>query len=203
MRIFALAAPALLAVGISTAPASAVPIAPMGTTDITASEGIFGFLGDDAITPSPIPPATMTFSFPITGGETDPLLVTHSGGLRFATGDAFLEATDFVINAATGIVAGSVFGSALWDDPAMADLFTLDNVASSNGMITADLLITDTLNMMLGLTFADPVRDLGLTGAVFGSAETGPMPIPLPASASLLIGGIAMLGLARRRSSMA
>ena len=44
-----------------------------------------------------------------------------------------------------------------------------------------------------------------LTGATFGYAVPSPTlaPVPLPAGALLLIGGLGMLGLVRRRTSKA
>jgi len=201
MNFMKLAASALLAAGLLSAPASAVPIAATGTTDVTVSETVLAFLGDNGITPSPIAPATAagaTFSFPITGGDTDPLVINHSGGLSLAAGAAFLEASDFVIDAGAGTVFGSAVGSALGTDPVFADLFTLDGVAVTDGVISADLLITAKLNEVLGLTFVGE-DSLTLTGEVFGTASTSPAPVPLPAGALLLIGGLGMLGMVRRR----
>ena len=157
MNFMKLAASALLAAGLLSAPASAVPIAATGTTDVTVSDTVLAFLGDNGITPSPILPATAagaTFSFPITGGDTDPLVINHSGGLSLAAGAAFLEASDFVIDAGAGTVFGSAVGSALGTEPLFVDLFELSGVAVTDGVISADLLITSTLNGALGATFA-------------------------------------------------
>lgn len=202
MRRGVVAAAALIAIGISSAPASAVSIAATGTTDVTVSDAVLGFLSANSIAPSPIAPATAsgaTFSFPITGGETDPLVITHSGGLSLVAGSSFVEASDFVIDAAAGTVFGSAVGSALGANPVEADLFMLSNVAVTGSLITADLLITDTLNTVLGLTFVGPDTDLGLSGDVFGTASTSPAPVPLPAAAWLLLAGVGALGAVRAR----
>lgn len=196
--------------GVTSLPgtSTAATIAASGTTDVTVSDVVLSFLSSNFITASPLAPATAsgaTFSFPITGGVTNPLVITHSGGLRLEGGAAFLEATNFVIDAAAGTVFGSATGSALGGDPVSADLFSLSNVLVSGNTITADLLITSTLNSVLGLTFAGPDTDLGLTGLTFGTASTSPAAVPLPAAAWLLLAGFGALGAirARRRVSAA
>lgn len=205
MDLRKLAASALLAAGLWSAPASAVTIAPVGTTDVTVSDAVVGFLSTNGITPSPIAPATasgVTFAFPITGGSTDPLIVNHSGGLALTAGAAFVNAYDFVIDAGAGTVFGSAVGSAVGSTPVKADLFSLTNVAIKGSTITADLLITSTLNSVLGSTFAAGA-DLGLTGKTFGSAETSPAPVPLPPAFLLLVGALGVIGVVKRRAARA
>lgn len=204
MSIARFAASIIVAAGIA-APAVAAPIAPSGTTDVTVSDDVLAFLSGASIVPSAIAPATVsgaTFAFPITGGETDTLTITHNGGVRLEGGGAFIEVSDFVIEGALGVVNGTVFGSdPAFATPVFADLFMLDAV-DLGPPITANLKITGTLNGALGTTFAGGA-DLGLTGAVFGSAETAPQvaPIPLPAAAPMLLAGIAGLALFRRRAT--
>jgi hypothetical protein len=199
MTLARLAAAVLLAAGAWTTPAAAVPIAAVGTTDVTVSDTVLGFLDDNDIAPSPVDPATLagaTFSFPITGGDTDPLRITHSGGVRLEGGGSFVEVSNFVIDGSSGFVSGMVMGSA-FAVSMTADLFMLDAV-DAGPPVTANLKITQGLNDALGATFANGA-DLGLTDVVFGTASTAPQPVPLPAGAPLLLAGLAGLALLRRR----
>lgn len=184
--------------------ASAVEIAPVGTTDVTVDTAVVDFLLGNGILPSPIAPATAaipTFMFPITGGETGTLTITHSGGVRLDNGTSFVEVSDFVIEGGLGTVSGTVFGS----DPfyatpiSDADLFELDDVDLA-GPITATLLFTDTLNEALGRTFLGDPDGLSFTGTMFGTASTSPTPVPVPAALPLLAGGVALLAVVRRRA---
>jgi hypothetical protein len=203
MKLFHIASAALAAATLWFTPASALTIAPKGTTDVTVADPVLSFLTDAGITPSPIAPGTVsgaTFSFPITGGETDTLTITHSGGLRLEAGAAFLEAANFTINGAGGTVSADVASSA-FGPLSQVEIFGLAAVDLS-GPITADLVINDTLNTALGATFAGGA-DLGLTNTVFGSASTSPAPVPLPAGAPLLLAGLAAVGILRWRRGQA
>jgi hypothetical protein len=199
MRLFAIAAAALAAATIWAAPARALPIAATGTTDVTVADPVLTFLTGAGIVPSPLAPASAsgaTFSFPITGGETDTLTITHSGGLRLEAGAAFLEAANFTINGAGGTVSADVASSA-FAPASQVEIFGLAAVDLS-GPITADLVINDTLNTALGATFAGGA-DLGLTDTVFGSASTSPAPVPLPAAMPLMLAGLGVFGALRLR----
>ena len=203
MKLLKLVAGALTAAALWVVPASAVTIAPVGTTDVTVADPVLSFLGGAGITPSPIAPGTAagaTFSFPITGGETDTLTITHSGGVRFEAGAAFLTASNFTIKGSEGTVAADVTSSA-FGPIAQVDIFDLAAVDLS-GPITADLVINATLNGAFGATFADGA-ELGLTEVVFGSASTSPAPVPLPAALPLMLAGLGAFGalrLSRRKA---
>ena len=183
----------------AAAPASAATIAAVGTTDVTVADPVLAFLGANSIVAAPIAPATAsgaTFSFPITGGETDLLLITHSGGVSFTGGASFLSASNFTIDGLAGTVSADVTSTA-FAPVSQAAIFDLASVDLS-GPITADLVINSTLNDALGLTFAGGA-DLGLEGLVFGSASTSPIPVPLPAAMPLFLASLGVLGLLRRR----
>jgi hypothetical protein len=202
MTIARFAAAVLLAAGAWTAPAAAAPIAAVGTTDVTVSDTVLGFLDENGIAPSAIDPAGLsgaTFSFPITGGETETLTITHSGGVSLSAGTAVLNAENFTIKGNELTVAADVSGTAFPTALEQVDIFGLTAVDLS-GPITADLVINETLNFALGATFADGA-DLQLTDVVFGTASTSPQPVPLPAAAPLLLAGLAGFALLRRRAT--
>lgn len=205
MKAKSLFAAACLAGGLAASPGSSAPIAAVGTTDVTVAGDVLAFLTAAGIAATPIAPATAsgaTFSFPITGGDTDTLTIAHSGGVDFRAGASFVSASNFLISGAGGTVSATVDGSiALFDDGPLSDvaIFDLANV-DLGGPITADLLINDTLNTVFSATFADGAN-LGLTGGTFGSAVTAPQPVPLPASALLLLAGMGGLAAMRRRAA--
>lgn len=193
-----------MAVAVLPFSVGAKEIAPVGTTDVTVDPGVLAFLTGAGIAPSPLAPATLsgaTFMFPITGGETDTLFITHMGGVRLDDGTNFVEVSDFEIDGLGGMVSGTVFGSAdAFDTPFSADLFELDDVVVGDP-ITATLLFTETLNTALGLTFLDDPDALNFTGEVFGTAVTSPSAVPLPAGLPLIAGAIGLLALVRRRAA--
>lgn len=181
-----------------SAPAFAAPIAPVGTTDVTVSAFFLGVLGDNGISAAPIPSATASgavFSFDITGGQTDPLSIEHSGGVLFEKGSDSLSASNFVIDGVAGIVKANVNG-----DTGFAPIFDLAEVMVVYGTITADLLINDILAGAISETFFDGDADTSefLKGKTFGFAVTSPQPVPVPASAVLLIAGLGGLAAVRR-----
>ena len=199
-------------------PADATSIAAVGTTDVTVSDDVLGFLGltdeDDTnnIIPSPIGGATndgATFSFSITGGTFDPLLIDHSGGVAFEFGTEldedyrFLQAENFLIDGTTASVSADVSGS-IFDGVALdVPIFDLDLESLVLGeTITVDLLINEILSGALVATFlTDDTPPGALAGVTFGSASTSPTPVPLPASALLLLAGLGALSSVRRLKS--
>lgn len=193
----------LTSVGLLASPAAATPIAAVGTTDVTVSQAVLDFLGANSITPSPIDPATASgavFSFPISGGDTNPFIITHTGGLRLEGGGNFIEATDFVIDVGSGLLISTISGSS-FSGSFSANIFELANV-QPGPPIQTDLVITSTFNAALGSTFAGG-GDPGLTGVVFGTAMTNPVPVPLPATLPLIAAGVGALVLVRRRRKAA
>ncbi|MEM7489132.1 MAG: VPLPA-CTERM sorting domain-containing protein [Pseudomonadota bacterium] len=143
-----------------------------------------------------------TFNFPITGGTAtaDGATILHDGSgvmLFTAADDDDTEVTvgNFVIDTAAAGITGDVIGG-----PTGLDLFVFseDDTDFSDGI---DLDITATLAGALTSIFAAP----DLTGAQFGVATTSPevAPIPLPASAWMLLAGLGGVGLVARRKRKA
>ncbi len=207
MNLIKTAASLVAAAGIWSAPALAAPIAAAGTTDVQVSDAVLGFITTNNITVGLIPDATSpsagVFSFPITGGMTDPLRITHSGGLSLSkdrdgdANDVEITISDFVVNEPAGFVSATVDGGG------SAPLFEL-GTPQSGDPIVVDLFITqalsDALNMFIDYAEARP----DLTGVLFGTATTAPQPapIPLPAAAPMLLLGAASLAFFRRRRAV-
>lgn len=158
------------------------------TVEVTADLTSLGLGG------APFGSATVSgavFSFPITGGSatSGDLEILHDGsGVTLFTLDP-LDATEvtvgnFVIDTAAATVFGDVIGG-----PTDLDLFSF---GAATGGIGLD--ITETLAGALTINFGAP----DLTGAQFGIANTAPEVVPLPASAVLLLAGLAGLGALRR-----
>jgi hypothetical protein len=138
------------------------------------------------------------FLFPITGGTIDAsgnAVIQHNGsGLTlFSLDDASLAATvsDFIIDTLAGTVSGIVNGSGP------------TTVLFNFGGIRPDGIILNVSSGLAGaLTSVFGVSDL--TGARFGFGNTDPVaaPVPLPASALLLISAVGLAGWAARRRSL-
>ncbi|MEM7710417.1 MAG: VPLPA-CTERM sorting domain-containing protein [Pseudomonadota bacterium] len=176
-----------------------------GITDVTVTADLAGLglggapFGSASVTP----PAT--FMFPITGGtvddDTGAAIIEHEGsGVTLATlddtDDVEVTVGNFVIDTGLATVFGDVIGG-----PEGLDLFAFsdDDLDFADGI---DLDITGTLAGALTSVFGAP----DLTGAQFGVAVTSPelAPIPLPASAWMLLAGLGGMGvMARRRRKAA
>ncbi|WP_299500221.1 VPLPA-CTERM sorting domain-containing protein [uncultured Roseobacter sp.] len=135
-----------------------------------------------------------TFTFPITGGSTagGGLEILHDGsGVTLftldTTDDVEVTVGNFVIDTLAETVFGDVIGG-----PTGLDLFSFGTAQGGIG-----LEITGTLAGALTSIFNAP----DLTGAQFGVANTSPeiAPVPLPASALLLLAGFGMFGVVKAR----
>ncbi len=189
-----------VALGLTAGAVQAAPITG-GETDVTVTADLAA-LGLGA---APFGTATAdgaTFTFPITGGnsaEDGALTILHDGsGVTLSTLDAAdeTEATvgNFVIDTAAETVFGDVIGG-----PGGLEFFTFGEAEGGIGLDIAAPL-AGALTSVFGA--AD------LTGVPFGVATTAPefdtgespAPVPLPASALLLVAALGGLGaLGRRR----
>lgn len=186
---FLMAAAASLAIagGASAATISS------GKTQVTVTADLGGL----GLTGAPFGTATAdgaTFTFPITGGTVDATAVIEhdgSGVTLTAAADADTSVTvgNFVIDTSVNTIFGDVIGG-----PAGLDLF---NLGAADGGIGVN--ISATLAGALTSIFGAP----DLTGAQFGVATTAPetAPVPVPASALLLLTGLGAAGAMRRRSA--
>ena len=180
---------------VAAAPGWAVPIVG-GTTEVEVTADLAGL----GLTGAPFGTATAdagganpVFAFPITGGSIDDGLLTavveHEGsGVTLSAGEVAVTVGNFLVDAPSGAVEGDVI-----DGPQDLVLFDFGAIGEDG----IELLISE----MLGGALFDVFGAEGLAGAQFGLATTAPevAPIPLPAGGALLIGGLAALGLARRR----
>jgi hypothetical protein len=198
----ALALVAGVAATAQTASAASLPINGVATSvTVTAPLGDLGLTGDTLGTATvEIVDGLPVFSFPVTGGTANgALLVEHDGSGVILSGggtEAFVQ--NFLIDTAAGSVFGDyglVGGPVLGNEP----LFGLDFDNASDAGIP--LLISTQLGGVLEAVFSD-IELPNLTGATFGIAAPviTTAPIPLPASALLLLGGLGVLGVARRRA---
>jgi hypothetical protein len=136
-----LGAAAGLAAAAVAAPAAAAPSAKGSTTIVPSATTLSVFEG--VLRPGSLDASVPSVTYGITGNPASGT-VRHVGGLAIdgsagILGDSFLEIRNFWIDTNAGTVSGDVEGVG------RAVLFTLDNVAVSNGgkTITATLEFTD------------------------------------------------------------
>ncbi len=186
---------------LSTGAAHAVAVTG-GTTAVTVTADLAGLgltPGLEGTATAEVNDGLLTVFFPITGGATGPAgnaLIEHDGsGVSLTAGDTTASIGNFVIKTSAGAVFGDLFGATTGSP---LEFFTFGDGTALPGV---ELEISSTLAGALSGVFGAP----DLTGATFGYAVPSPTlaPVPLPAGALLLIGGLGMLGLVRRRTSKA
>lgn len=189
----------LAATALSAGTAQAVAITG-GNTAVTVTADLAGLgltPGLEGSATAEINDGLLTVFFPITGGATGPAgnaVIEHEGsGVSLTAGDTTASVGNFVITTSAGTVFGDLLGSTTGSP---LEFFTFGDGTDLPGV---ELEISSTLAGALTGVFGAP----DLTGATFGYAVPSPTlaPVPLPAGALLLIGGLGMLGLVRRKSS--
>ncbi|MEM1229131.1 MAG: PEP-CTERM sorting domain-containing protein [Pseudomonadota bacterium] len=210
MKSFKLCLGALAA--LLSVTAQAAPIVD-GLTEVRLDEPVALAVLDAGVTPSATGTGTfdlnsLTFGFPITGGDLSEAVIPgstieHDGsGILFTAGNISIEIGNFLINTTDLVISGFVrsinpaTGSAL--DLAggvpLFDLSTGSNVAGFPFILS----LTGTAAGALNATFG---TDLFSEGLRIGTAATGPIvaDVPAPESLGLLMLGAVALGLQRRR----
>jgi hypothetical protein len=142
-----------------------------------------------------IDPTTLVVTFPITGGETDPLQIEHAGsGLIFSRNGISLTISDFLIDftiPSSPLISGSVNTST---SPIGAAGVTLFNIVGPN--------LTLTLSSAAGAALAATLEIPDLAGATIGTAATDPTAVPEPQAYLLMSAGLGtMFCLVRKRKS--
>lgn len=212
MRFTALCAGLGLALAAATA-AEAAPVAIAGGETVVGVTAPLGDLGLGVGLIGDAEPAGDKVLFPITGGTIDgaDAIIEHDGsGVRLfalADEDVFVDVGDFVIDTGALQLSGAVFDSSSFAlNKAVEGVQPIpffDIGLSGDESHPFSLTITGDLDYALGLVFGDGENPLGLAGSEFGVASTAPAPVPLPGAAPLLLGGLAALGVIRRRRSAA
>ncbi len=135
-----------------------------------------------------------TVVFPVTGGEAGAggAVIEHEGsGVSLTAGAATASVGNFVVDTGAAEVRGDLLGVTTGSPLAFF------NFGSGTVLPGVELTISSTLAGALSEVFGAP----DLTDATFGYAVPSPQvaPVPLPAGALLLIGGLGMFGLVRRK----
>jgi hypothetical protein len=180
----------------------AVPITGGETTvEITSLIDLLGLgivplpLGDAQVVELDLTPKV---SFPITGGETDPLSIEHDGSgvvLQSFVGpypNLLLE--NFLIDGVQGQLFADASNGFFGVDPTPIGNVPLFDI----GAPTAEglpLLLTETAAGALSSIFGLDCK-LDLTGFEFGIAQTNPDTSPVPEPSTIVLIGISLFGLA-------
>lgn len=174
-----------------------------GTTAVTVTADLAGLgltPGLEGSATAEVNDGLLTVFFPITGGSTGPAgnaVYEHDGsGVSLTAADGTTASVgNFVIKTSAGTVFGDLFGATTGSP------LPFFNFGDATDLPGVELEISSTLAGALTGVFGAP----DLTGATFGYAVPSPTlaPVPLPAGALLLIGGLGMLGLVRRRAAKA
>ena len=190
------------ATALSTGAAHAVGVTG-GDTAVTVTADLAGLgltPGLEGSATAEVNDGLLTVFFPITGGATGPAgnaLIEHDGsGVSLTAGDGTTASVgNFVIKTSAATVFGDLFGVTTGSP------LPFFNFGDGTDLPGVELEFTSTLAGALTDVFGAP----DLTGATFGYAVPSPTlaPVPLPAGALLLIGGLGMLGLVRRKKSKA
>ncbi len=201
MKAAGVAGGVFAATAMTTGAAHAVGVTGGSTAvTVTADLGGLGLTpGLEGSATAEVNDGLLTVFFPITGGSTGPAgnaLIEHDGsGVSLTAGETTASVGNFVIKTSAGTVFGDLFGVTTGSP---LPFFTFGEDTDLPGV---ELEFTSTLAGALTDVFGAP----DLTGETFGYAVPSPTlaPVPLPAGGLLLIGGLGMLGLVRRRNARA
>jgi hypothetical protein len=177
-------ASALTIIGGETAVTVTADLAGLGLTPGLVGTASFG----DPVMGFP------TVLFPITGGDAGAsgAVIEHDGsGVSLTAGATTASVGNFVVDTGAAEVRGDLLGVTTGSPLPFFDF------GSETALPGVQLTITSTLAGALSDVFGAP----DLAGATFGYAVPAPQiaPVPLPAGALLLIGGLGMFGLVRRK----
>ena len=180
-----------------------------GITEVTLDPVVAGSIIGLGVNPEATGTATFTdptFTFPITGGNTEAgTTIEHDGsGIQFSAGVRRLDIGDFVIDvidSTTATIFGDASSTEFGDVPGAA----LFDLAKNDGDSLYSVALTGTAAFALNTTFG---VDNFAEGQAIGSAVTKPelAAVPAPATLSILAIGLAAVGWnsgARKRAAQA